>query len=410
MIESIISAEFGVNLGQVVVETYKLIDEEPALAALSLSQLRGKLDSEGLPIDIVIEQLNILASSNENFLATFLLQLRSRLDEPNGLQILTDSIDDQGQEISEKIHQILDESVQSSLSIDKVGGGSGNMKHPWLAAGLTAAGVGGAVGVIYRRKVNQLERIESRTVAHAEGQSQEAAEDIFRDRTHLRNLYQDGNLNPVRTADRAEIVIAKDLKSYTDKEIEKLFKPFVDGAKERLNDALSGADAEEIKAVKLRMVDKVVLDDCVDAANRTLASPIVSFKGDTGEEQMESARKFIEERAAGLRSKLAEDPDLLDKYLDRRLLNPCRQAFDDAAAKDGRVILTGFRKQLDRDIRSALESAQIIEKRKAAAFEREVDRDFADLGAKIETRTDNLVKDEIGDVADAIDNIEIDMT
>jgi hypothetical protein len=411
MIDSTISTEFADNLGQIVVEAYKLIDEEPALASLSLTELRAKLDSEGLPIDVVIEGLSGLSESNDNFLDTFFIQVRPLLDEPNGLQILTDSIDDQSQDISEQIHQLLDKSVQSSQFVDKVGGGSGNMKHPWLAVGLTATGVGGTVGVMYRRKVSHLERLESRAVEDAESNSREVAKNIFRDQTHLRNAYKEGDINPVKTADEARINIIKDAEKYTDKEIEKLFEPFTVGAKARVEESLRGLTGEEKRAFKIKFVDKIVQQDAGDVVRKINDDPFFEFKGETLKEQEKSAIKAFKDISKKQRSELENDPDLLEKYFERKIYEPYREAFDKVAENKGKVILKGARTELDKDIQEALEQTVMKERAKALnKLANDLEEDFATLEIKVESRVDNLVEDGLGDAEDVIDGLEIDFT
>jgi hypothetical protein len=456
MTDSIISNEFGVNLGQVVVETYRLIDEEPALAELSLSELRGRLENEGLPIDVVIEQLSIFSDSNNNFLNTFLLQVKPRLDEPDGLQILTDSIDGQSPEISGKIHQLLDESVQSSLSIDKVAGGSGSIRHPWMATAGTVVvgGVATRFGLAYRRKKIELRETESRGVQAAEKDSQAAAKDIFRDNRHLSDLVRDENVKPVQTADQAEIRLIKDVNRYTEKEIGSLLEPFVLGSEERFNQVVDGLGADEIKFVKLKMVDKLILKDSTQKIERVLDIPGIEIKGATAEEKLENLNIAVNKGAEELRAEVREKPDLLKKYMDRRFLEPYREAFNGVNNNDGKLILNDTRKQLDDDMAKTLKEAGITAKREEAAAgraeerklerdfanldarrklmayianakrkmkadiadakraeERELERDLANLDAKIETSVDNTLEEilhEIDGEKDAIDNLVID--
>ena len=426
MTDSIISNEFGVNLGQVVVETYRLIDEEPALAELSLSELRGRLENEGFPIDVVTEQLSIFSDSNNNFLNTFLLQVKPRLDEPNGLQILTDSIHGQSPEISGKIHQLLDKSVQSSLSIDKVAGGSGSIRHPLVAAvGTVAVGyVVTKISSALRKTKIELRETESRGVQAAENDSQAAAKDIFRDTDHLRDLVKDENVKPVQTADQAEIRLIKDANRYAEKEIGSLLEPFVLGSEERFNQVVDGLGADEIKLVKLKMVDKLIVEDSSQQLKNVLDIPFFEIKGDTAEEQAENFTIAVNQRAEALRADVRENPELLKKYMDRRFLGPYREAFDRVAENDGKLILNGTRKQLDDDMEKALNEVGITAKREEAALERkmkadiadaeraeerEMQRDFDNLDVKIETRVDNAVESEIGDLSDFIDNVVIDM-
>jgi hypothetical protein len=403
MIDSTISTEFAANLGQIVAETYKLIDEEPDLAALSLTELRGKLDSEGLPIDVVIEQLSGLSESNENFLDTFLIQVRPLLDEPNGLQVLTNSIDDQSQEISEKIHQLLDESVQSSLSIDKVGGGSGNLKHPWLAVGLTATGVGGTVALMYHRKVshlnNLLEHAESKGVERAESGSKKVAKDFYSDQIHLSKELRNPNFRPRMAADRTEVVIGKEAKKYTYKEMEKLFEPFSKGAKARFDEALKGLEPEEIKLVKIKMVEKLVRNDCKVNAEKL---GLIGFKGKTEKEIKMNKRIFVDQEKAKVLEGLLRDPVRLEKYMNRKLLEPFQEAFVDAVKNEGNVILEGTKKRLNDDINEALEElgkkAEVEEYRRIVGLGEDLGIDLAD---DLESVT--------VDTRDAIDRIEIDL-
>jgi hypothetical protein len=132
----IASAEFCSNLGTIYIEAHKLIDADPALAALSLSELRNKLDDEGFPVDLLIEQFRDLSQFNENVLDTFILQVKSRSYEPEGPQVLADCIENQGQQLSSSIHQLLDQSVQNVISITEVGGGFGKEieNHPFASA------------------------------------------------------------------------------------------------------------------------------------------------------------------------------------------------------------------------------------------------------------------------------------
>jgi hypothetical protein len=389
------STEFAANLGLIVAETYKLIDEEPDLAVISLAALREKLDSEGLPIDEVIEQLGSLSESSENFLDSFLIQIKPLLDEPSGLQILTDTIDDQGQEISKKIHQLLDESVQSSLSIDKVGGGSGNMKHPWLAVGLTATGVGGTVGIMYQRKVNQLERLESHAVVKSEQESEKLAKVMFSDQQHLLNLKAEGysRADLVQVADKGEITLLKDVSRYTDKEAEKLLKPFADGATKRFKGALEGAGAQELQIAKLKLVEYEVVNEAERRA-KDLVSP---------EKLAEIDKAAITYREV-VRDELKNNEVELDKYIENHFSSKFRKAFEKAAKDEGKVILDGIRTEIDAEIEDALLEAGITAERDLAALGRDVAKiEEERLAAEVIKVEENTVKK----TGNLIDDLEI---
>ena len=385
------STEFAANLGLIVTETYKLIDEEPDLGVISLAALREKLDSEGLPIDEVIEQLGGLSESSENFLDSFLIQIKPLLDEPSGLQILTDTIDDQGQEISKKIHQLLDESVQSSLSIEKVGGGTGNMKHPWLAVGLTATGVGGTVGLMYKRKVNQLERLESHAVVKSEQESEKLAKIMFSDEHLLLALKGKGysRADLVHVVDKGEITLLKDVSRYTDKEAEKLLKPFADGATKRFKEALGVAGDQELQAAKLKLVEYEVVNEAERRAKK-LASDEV-FQNNT--EKLAYVDKAAITYRAIVRDELKNNEVQLDKYIEDHFLSKYRNAFEKAAKDEGKVVLDGIRTEIDAEINDALEKAEITAKRDSAAVGRNLAKiEEERLAAEVIKVEENTVK------------------
>jgi hypothetical protein len=386
------STEFAANLGLIVAETYKLIDEEPDLGVISLAALREKLDSEGLPIDEVIEQLGGLSESSENFLDSFLIQIKPLLDEPSGLQILTDTIDDQGQEISKKIHQLLDESVQSSLSIEKVGGGTGNMKHPWLAVGLTATGVGGTVGLMYKRKVNQLERLESHAVVKSEQESEKLAKFMFSDEQHLLNLKPEGysRADLVQVADKGEITLLKEVSRYTDKEVENLLKPFAEGATKRFKGALEGAEAQELQIAKRKLVEKDLFNAAEKEARRFYSDPINQMiVADRQTAYEERIQKNIDDSIKDLTS----DKVLFDKYIENHFLSKYRNAFEKAAKDEGKVVLDGIRTEIDAEINDALEKAEITAKRDSAAVGRNLAKiEEERLAAEVIKVEENTVK------------------
>jgi hypothetical protein len=266
-------------LGTIYIEAHKLIDMDPSLAALSLSDLRCKLDDEGFPIDLLIDELSDLSKSNENILDTLLHQVKFRLHEPEGLQVLASCIENQGQQVSNSIYQLLDVSVKHSISINEVGGGIGKRieNHPWkFAGGLTACGlVGFGIYKVYsRRKEEQAfaeaQRAVDRDVQRAVDRDLELADNAFRSTARIEMMkaearpavaYKDLLKSSEEYKDYSStLALRKEVSEYTESEIEKIIEPFAKVADSIFHKALSGRRSIEV-AVKKRLLGEFANDN-----------------------------------------------------------------------------------------------------------------------------------------------------
>ena len=315
MSELIASAEFCSNLGTIFIEAHKLIDADPALAALSLSELRSKLDDKGFPVDLLIEQFNDLSQSNENVLDTFILQVKSRSYEPEGPQVLADCIVNQGQQLSNSIHQLLDQSVQNAISITEVGGGFGKnieshplasaVNHPVASVAIGATAVLGFGGLYkaWRRSVDYKEattNAEKQITEAFKRQSEKAADYLGsvgrtevgrveeRPVNALKNIWEKGS-DLRYEGDQIELTLRKDVKEYTDDEFRDLFEPFAKKSKDRFF-----ATIEEVpmrpelkKLVRIQMADDIRSEAGVQGdklladLNKPITLRIKEFDNDT---------------------------------------------------------------------------------------------------------------------------------
>jgi hypothetical protein len=388
--ELIASAEFCSNLGTIFIEAHELIDADPALAALSLSELRSKLDDKGFPVDLLIEQFNDLSQSNENVLDTFILQVKSRSYEPEGPQVLADCIENQGQQLSSSIHQLLDQSVQNMISIAEVGGGFGKKieSHPLASAvnhpvasvfiGATAAfGIGGSYKY-WRRSVDYKEATineQNKITEFFKRQSEEAADYLGsvgraevgrveeRPVNALKNIWEKGS-DLRYEGDQIELTLRKDIKNYTDDEFRDLFEPFAKKSKDRFFATIEDVPMrpELKKLVKIQMADEIkskagTLDaDLMADQSKAITLRIKEFDNDT------------------------VFKGLSDKDVDDFFLKPYKDAFLKSelslTGRDGYLLkIDGQMAILDKDIKARLEKAlRTLETELGEDWRKEFDR------------------------------------
>lgn len=422
----IASTDFCANLGTIFVEVHKLIDAEPDLASLSLSELRSKLDDEGLPIDALIDELSDLSQANQSILDTLILHIKSRLHEPDALHVLADCIESQGKQVSISIHQLLDKSVQNALVTAEVGGGFGKkiVNHPWASVGvyLGATAIAGGITAGVAKRVQTARYNEAMSQAKSDtsefiAKQEEAAESALR-YTSRRELIKAED-RPAETIkeisfdadkfkhDTFKVTLAKDVDQYTETEIRELFSPWTTIAKERFNEALELQVPKVQERIKLQLrkdIARANLQKDIDYDLRSGLPPAAFDK------TYSTKKLFLEE------FERTDNPDIFDAGLDDYFLAPYKKAFKATLKGESQALFNGEIGRLDQDIQRRIAAAVKVEKdrvketvyktqnqlEKIAA--NDADREAERLGAALGD-TLNAVKDTAKGAEDTFEDI-----